>query len=108
MKNRPSTSERFYVVHNTNKASTAISLRVGQQFEALRPTTEPSLEKAQRLLGQNATRDEKVGSVPGNSANGNTFSFFYQIPKRLNSAGNSSQEGQHIRLASLSFLVTSN
>ena len=56
MKNKNTTTQKFYMAHFANRLATSISLRVGKQFSVLRLTDQPSSKEVKHWLEENSKK----------------------------------------------------
>ena len=63
MKNKPSTTEKFYVAHFANRAAASISLRVGEKFNIRRKTENPSTKDLRAWIAQTSKHIEEEFEV---------------------------------------------
>ena len=63
MKNKPSTTEKFYVAHFANRAAASISLRVGEKFNVSRKTVNPSTKDLKVWIEQTSKKNEEEFEV---------------------------------------------
>ena len=63
MKNKPSTTEKFYVAHFANRAAASISLRVREKFKVSRKKVNPSTKDLKVWIEQTSKKIEEEFEV---------------------------------------------